>query len=113
VAGIEVNAPGTWDNEILNRDISGLHIDEDNNLWATASEELGDNGPFNSIVYKVGMIQMDVEEPIHLIDSMEVHSILNGYKAEAISGGTGLIPGSMFAVGTEDELLGGSWRVLN
>lgn len=111
--GIQVNAPGPWVDISSNRDISGLHIDENNTLWATASEELGENGPFNSIVYKVGKVQSNFEDPIRMSDQMDVRYTLNGYKAEAISGGTGLIQGSVFTVGTEDELLGGSWRVLN
>jgi hypothetical protein len=44
---------------------------------------------------------------------MVVYKRIDGYKVEGISAGTGLIPGSVFTIGTEDEQLGGSWRVLN
>ncbi|MFP8487969.1 hypothetical protein ACKGJO_02630 [Gracilimonas sp. Q87] len=111
--GVEVNAPGNWVDDKKNRDISALYIDGGNSLWATASEELGDNGPFNSLIYKVGTVQVDDQIPIRLVKNFEVYKTLNGFKAEAITGGTELIPGSVFAIGTEDELLGGSWRVMN
>ncbi len=111
--GVTVNAPDIWKTGDLNRDISGLHIDEDQNIWAVASEELGDNGPFNSIVYQIGNVQADLIEPVIFSDSLEVYKAISGFKAEAISGGTESIPGSRFTIGTEDEQLGGSWRVLN
>lgn len=111
--GLSVNAPGDWVDGALNRDISGLHIDKENKLWAVSAEELGDNGPFSSIVYQVGMVFTQDPEPILVLDSLVVYKRMDGFKAEGISWGTGLIPGSRFSIGTEDEQLGGSWRVLN
>ncbi|WP_103665742.1 hypothetical protein [Gracilimonas amylolytica] len=111
--GVAVNAPGNWTNSSLNRDISGLHIDEALNIWAVASEELGENGPFNSIVYRIGKVNGDNNKPVILSDSLEVYKELSGFKAEAIAAGTDSIPGSRLTIGTEDEQLGGTWRVLN
>jgi hypothetical protein len=65
--GVEINAPGHWTNDSLNRDISGLHLDEDNGLWAVASEELGENGPFNSIVFRIGMVQGSSKIPLNFL----------------------------------------------
>jgi len=113
MSGKRVNAPGSWKNSNLNRDISGLYSDADNKLWAVASEELGEMGPFNSIVYQIGEVRNTMEDPILVRDTLTVHKMITGFKAEGISAGTGLLPGSVFAIGTEDELLGGSWRVLN
>lgn len=112
-SGKLVNAPGNWKNSNLNRDISGLYMDADQKLWAVASEELGEMGPFNSIVYQIGEVRNTMEDPILVRDTLTVHKIITGFKAEGISAGTGLLPGSVFAIGTEDEWLGGSWRVLN
>ncbi|MDZ7807526.1 MAG: hypothetical protein U5K71_10470 [Gracilimonas sp.] len=71
-----------------------LHIDNDSNLWATAAEELGDSGPFNSIIYKVGTIQNDNVNPIQLIKEFEVYRAFRGYKVEGyLQGDQNLLPG--------------------
>ncbi len=110
--GLEVDAPGCWDDPRTNRDISALHVHSDGSLWAAAAEDLSDSGPFSSIVYQLGSVQPDEQIPVQLNEQFRIHSVLSGFKVEALAPGTPGIPEASFAVGTEDEIFGGTWRPL-
>ncbi len=110
--GKTVDAPGSWSDPAKNRDISALHLDSDNNLWAAASEDLGDSGPFKSIVYKVAEVRVDDPDPIQIADSLSVSHTVDGFKVESLAAPTTQAEGSVFAIGTEDEAFGGVWRAL-
>ena len=112
-AGKPVDAPGSWTDSSGNRDISGLHLDSENVLWAAASEDLGYTGPFNSIVYKVAEVRIDDPDPIRVIEAPSVSHTVDGFKVESLAAPTSQVEGSVFAIGTEDEALGGVWRALN
>ncbi len=111
-AGKTVDAPGSWSDPARNRDISALHLDSENNLWAAASEDLGDSGPFKSIVYKVAELRADDPDPIQIVDSFYVSHTVDGFKIESLAAPTTQAEGSVFAIGTEDEAFGGVWRTL-
>ena len=111
-AGKTVDAPGRWSDPARNRDISALHLDSDNNLWAAASEDLGDSGPFKSIVYKVAEVSADDPDPIQIAGSFSVSHTVDGFKVESLAAPTTQAEGSVFAIGTEDEAFGGVWRAL-
>ncbi len=112
IAGKTVDAPGSWSDPASNRDISALHLDSDNNLWAAASEDLGDSGPFKSIVYKVAVVMADDPDPVQIVDSFSVSHTVDGFKIEALAAPTTQAEGSVLAIGTEDEAFGGVWRTL-
>ncbi len=112
LAGKTVNAPGAWSNPSRNRDISALYLDSDNTLWAAASEDLGDVGPFRSIVYRIAEVSADDPDPIRLVDSPSVTHTVDGFKIEALAAPAAAIKGSVLAIGTEDEAFGGVWRPL-
>ena len=56
MTGFEVKAPGNWTDENGKRDITDLHIDSEGGIWASASEDLSDLGPFYSVIYKIGQL---------------------------------------------------------
>lgn len=109
-AGIQVIAPGSWVNETSKRDITDLHIDKEGTIWAAASQDNGDAGPFNSVIYKLGRVNMDGEVPFTINENLEVYKMLSGYKIEALSGPSSAAPSSNLSFGTEDEIYGGTWR---
>ncbi len=111
-AGLEIDAPGGWHDPQTNRDISALHVHSDGSLWAAAAEDLSDEGPFSSVVYYVGTVDADAEQPIQPSSRFTVRGVLSGFKVEALASGTSNIPNTSLAVGTEDEVFGGTWRPL-
>ncbi|GLR20115.1 hypothetical protein GCM10007940_47310 [Portibacter lacus] len=108
--GIPVAAPGEWSNASSKRDLTDLYIDKNGELWAAASQDLGDSGPFNSIIYKVGNTNSSNNAPFTVFGTLEVYKSLSGYKIEALSGPSIAAPASKFTFGTEDEIYGGTWR---
>ncbi len=110
--GVELNAPGNWLDGTQNRDISALHLDSEGILWASASEDPGDLGPFYSVVFRVGTISLDLGIPIQVDDALEVWKEVSGFKIEALSGPSAIVAGSTLSFGTEDELYGGALRFL-
>lgn len=108
--GIEINAPGNWTNDKKNRDITDFHLDKDGVIWASASEDQGDAGPFYSVVYKLGKInKSDKNRPIIVEKKFDIYKEVNGFKIEALSGPCKGI-NSTLSFGTEDEMYGGVWR---
>lgn len=111
--GIEVNVPGNWNDPLTKRDITDFYLDENGEIWAAASEDQGDSGPFYSMVYKLGKVNIaDKENPIIVYESIETTKEIYGFKIEALSGPCKGI-NSTHCFGTEDEIYGGVWRPLN
>lgn len=111
--GIEINAPGNWTNDKKNRDVTDFHVDKSGIIWASASEDQGDSGPFYSVVYKLGKInKADKNRPVIVEKKFDVYKEINGFKIEALSGPSKGI-NSTLTFGTEDEMYGGVWRPLN
>lgn len=111
-AGHPIDAPGVWTDSTRNRDISALYLDDDYNLWAAATEELGDSGTFKSVVFKVATVSPDDPNPINVLRPFSVEHTVDGFKVEALAAPTPHVAGSVFAIGTEDEVYGGTWRPL-
>ncbi|MDJ0910910.1 MAG: hypothetical protein QNI99_17145 [Woeseiaceae bacterium] len=111
--GLEVDAPGEWHVRELNRDISALHLFADGTLWAAATDDVSDVGPFSSVVYLLGQVWPDVESPIRLLPEFTAERTVSGFKIEGLADGTEATPISNFAIGTEDEVFGGTWRPLH
>ncbi len=110
--GITIDAPGNWLNPKSKRDITALHIGDDKTLWASASQDIGDSGPFYSVIYQLGKVTEDHSNPIELYDQFTVWREVSGYKIEALSGPSSLVPGSVISFATEDEAFGGNWRAI-
>lgn len=111
--GIEVDVQADWTNEQSKRDITDFHIDLDQNIWAVASEDQGDVGPFYSTIYKIGHInQLNKDKPFIIFDSIEIAKDVNGFKIESLSGPCRGINAS-HSFGSEDEIYGGVWRPIN
>ena len=111
--GIKVNAPGNWTNNLRKRSITDLYIDNNGIIWASASEDQGDAGPFYSVIYKLGMIsKTNVNKPILILEKFDIGREIYGFKIEALSGPTKGI-NCTHTFGTEDEIYGGVLRPIN
>jgi hypothetical protein len=94
------------------RDISALYLDSEFTLWAAASEDFGDYGTFASVVYKVATVNVEDSDPIQIAKPYTISYTVDGFKIEALAAPTSEVEGSVFAIGTEDEVFGGVWRPL-
>ena len=113
LAGIDVNVPGNWTHRETKRNITDFHIDPKGGIWASASEDPGDIGPFYSVLYLLGHTEpANKEIPFAIYKTIGVSKTINGFKVEALSGQCKGISGS-HSFGTEDELFGGVWRPID
>ena len=110
--GIKIDAPGEWPDPATNRDITDLRIDKQNRVWAAASQDLGDAGPFYSTIYELGTLSGDPERPVSVHQKLEAWREIPGFKIEALSGASLSAPSSLISFGTEDEFYGGVWRAI-
>jgi len=111
--GTHVNVPGDWKNNQTKRDITDFHMDDDGGLWAAASEDQGETGPFYSVIYKLGQTNpMNKEKPFTVYKTIDISKEVSGFKIEALSGPCKGIDTS-HTFGTEDEIYGGVWRPIN
>lgn len=111
--GKTVHAPGAWIDPVTKRDIGDLHLDGDGTIWASATQDPGDYGPFRSVVYKLAAITGDVDDPIGLLKDTKASWVLDGFKVEGLSGAPAGDSGSPLSIATDDEELGGIWRPLS
>jgi hypothetical protein len=108
--GISVSAPGHWTNAKSKRSITDMYVDKNGTLWASASEDQGDAGPFYSVIYPLGKINpMNSNLPVTILDFMAVGREIYGLKIEALSGPKEGIQ-CTHTFGTEDEMYGGVFR---
>jgi hypothetical protein len=119
---IEFQGKTNLPNELLSqlpgtsRKITDLHVDGDQTIWASAAYEPPESGPsqgrgpFRSIIYNVGTISGDESNPIKFNTNPQEVLVLEGLKVEGLT--SGVVPGSRFTVGTDDESLGSVWRAL-
>lgn len=123
---IDVKAlTASWPEGVDVRGISDLYADPDGVLWAVAAvehyvesgaspfdETLTDNGPFRSVIYRLGTIDPGSETPIDLDEDPKVFWTLDGFKIEALAAPSPLVRGSVLASASDDESFGGIWRAL-
>ena len=108
--GIPVSAPGDWINPESKRSITDLHIDGEGRIWAAASQDQTDVGPFFSLIYQIGRTNLfDKERPFVIFENIVLTQAVSGFKIEALSGPSKNI-NSTHSIGTEDEMFGGVWR---
>jgi len=107
------------------RDITGLHIDDRNRLFATAAYDTGKNNPpYESVMYQLGVICVNKNDkhgnaalcdytlparPVNL--SAYVISATTGYhKLESVAAPSGKAPAAdRLSIAAEDEDNGGVW----
>lgn len=108
-----LHAPGSWLSVPPHRDIADLYVDGAGTLWAVAASDPDDYGPFRSLVWTPGRLGDSLDRPL-LTDhaDREPRWIVDGFKVEALSSPDRRIPGGVLSIGSEDEKLGGAWRVL-
>lgn len=108
--GISIDAPGNWADNQSKRSITDMHVDRDGVVWASASEDQGDEGPFYSVIYRLGRINPgDKDRPITVFEDVVIGKEVDGFKIEALSGPKKGI-NCTHTFGTEDEMYGGVWR---
>lgn len=110
---VEIVAPGNWNNVQFKRSISDLYLDKNGIIWAVATEDAGDEGPFKSVVYKAAMVSDKGNHlPVRAINSKKAYWTIDGFKVESLAGPSSVVPGSFMSIGTEDETYMGVWRPL-
>ena len=111
-ASLPVTAPGPWPAGTNKRDIADLYVDPHGVLWAVATADHGDNGPFRSVIFRLGTVTPGRAAPVQVDSSPIAGWIIDGVKVEALAAPARAVPGSVLAVGTDDENLGGVWRAV-
>ncbi|MCH1924331.1 hypothetical protein L9G74_07275 [Shewanella sp. C32] len=112
---LPVSAPGQWHNVDGKRSIADLYLDPHGTLWAVATEDAGDQGPFRSVIYAAAKLVAPTAEqplPLQLTTPTQAQWVVDGFKVEALAAPTQRINNSVMSFGTEDEDFGGVWRVL-
>lgn len=110
---IDIAAPGTWECSCFKRSISDLHVDRDGVLWAVATEDKSDDGPFRSVIYRAALISIQNRDiSVIPVSKKQASWVIEGFKVESLSGPTSAVTGSFMSFATEDEHYPGQWRPL-
>jgi len=107
------------------RDITGLHIDDQHRLFATASYDTGDNYPrYESVMYQLGVICINANDKHGqpalcdytksprptILSSFSILASSDYHKFESVSAPGGKNPKAhQLSIGAEDEDSSGSW----
>ena len=113
-----LTAPGHWNKPDETRSISDLYLDSSGIIWASATVDNGDDGPFRSIIYRAARIDSSTSgsmpyPTVTLSAKLTPAWIIDGFKVEAVSGPSAEINDSFMSFATEDENLSGIWRPLS
>lgn len=109
--GIEVPQPAGWTAD-ASRAIGDLAIDSQQRIWASATFDPGDRGPFRSVIRPVAQLTSDQTSRgwrLTPIIAGAVEIISNGVKIEALT----LATDGSLVFGTDDEAFGGTIAVLH
>jgi hypothetical protein len=110
--GLKIPEPSGFSLSVGARAITDFHIDEYNILWASSTTDAGDLGPFSSIIYPIGLIEIKIGG-LRIKRTIDYsHIKIPGFKIEALSASPSLNLEKEFSFGSEDEILGGSWRII-
>ena len=89
------------------RHMSDMDLDRDGILWAAATSDPGDDGPFESGIYKIGKFQKQNDKMEFLIaDSFPKQFVFQRNKVEALT-----IDGNKTVFATDDENLGAAINI--
>ena len=108
---LPVRAAGTWSTDYQVRDIADLALEADGTLWSVATIDPGDQGPFRSMIWRVGTVDGSKAQPIELLPAA-VGWTLEGLKVEAITTPEPTMKGVRLIMATDDEDYGAAWRTL-
>jgi hypothetical protein len=106
------------ENPLGDRAISEIYLEkleaETWRMWASATVDQGDDGPFRSIIYSPGVLHSDSHLGLYFEKARHHASwIIEGLKVEGLAGPPDLLPGAAFAIGSDDEHYFGIWRPLS
>lgn len=96
----------------LGRDISELMLDNKGQLWAVAALDRGELGPFESLIYKAGVVELNNSSGLALTileegqDGFEQFRVPKN-KVEALVLAPDSLKGILFLAGADNENLGG------
>jgi len=94
-----------WSDPEGHRDISDLYLDTTGALWAVATEDPADGGPWRSVIYQLGTVAGDA---VTIAEQWDIVARVDGLKVESLA--APIVDGSRFSLGTDDESYGGIWR---
>lgn len=90
------------------RPISDLLLTSEGDLWAAGCTDNGDTGPFESLIYRIGRLDVNAANPVTLTLDHAVR--VPGEKVEGLS--TASPDSPRVVIGSDNESLGGSIRTL-
>tara|TARA_B110000014_G_scaffold66888_1_gene45721 strand:- start:217 stop:1110 length:894 start_codon:yes stop_codon:yes gene_type:complete len=84
------------------RHMSDMDIDDNNAIWTSATSDPGDDGPYQSAIYKIGNFEISKEKLyFNISDTFPKKFVFNNNKVEALT-----INGNKIIFATDDENLG-------
>ncbi len=107
LAGLEVRAPGDWRDMPGVRAIADLAVDSAGVVWASATRDPGDAGPFESRIYPIARLADGSAAPV-AIEPGAVRWRLDGVKVEALA----RLADDRWFFATDDEAYGGAFGFL-
>ncbi len=81
-------------------------------IWCVATRDEGDDGPFASVIYRVGSLRRAQSSFSLRLDRAELLWRLDGLKVEALAAPPEAVTGSVLSIGTDDERYPAVWRAL-
>lgn len=82
-------------------------------IWTMATRDPGDFGPFRSEIYSPGVLNWKSDGIFELSQTTQSSTWrVEGLKVEALVDPAEIVQDSVFAIGSDDEDLGGAWRSL-
>lgn len=103
--GVPVSLPTRLGDE--ERPISELHLDRHDQLWGAGCMDNGNEGPFESLIYRVGHLNANAANPVTVTVDQPVR--VRGQKVEAMDARA---EDGRFLLGTDDESYGGTLQFL-
>jgi len=81
-----------------------MDIDNNNILWTSSTSDPGDDGPYQSAIYKIGKFEILKDKLyFNIFDSFPGQYVFNNNKVEALT-----IDANKIVFATDDENLGAS-----
>ena len=89
------------------RNMSDMVMDNNGNLWTSATSDPGDDGPYESGIYKIGKFQKQNDKmEFFIADSFPKQFVFQRNKVEALT-----IAGNKMVFATDDENLGAAINI--
>ena len=89
------------------RNMSDMVLDNNGNLWTSATSDPGDDGPYESGIYKIGKFQKQNDKmEFFIADSFPKQFVFQRNKVEALT-----IAGNKMVFATDDENLGAAINI--